>query len=66
MADKDLVQYFIQETNVKFSKLEKKIDILIEDKWKREGKAILLSAAASVVLTIAINIAAIYFQYKTK
>lgn len=48
MSNKELIDYFINETNVKFVQLEKKVDKLLEFKWQIIGG----SLAASVFFTI--------------
>ena len=50
--DKDLVDYFIKETNKKFEKLEKKVDSLLQFKWQIIGGSVVIS----VLVTIAIQI----------
>lgn len=52
MADKDLVEYFIKQTDNRFMLLEKKIDILISFRWKIVGGAIGLSIMFSTLIQL--------------
>jgi hypothetical protein len=49
---RELVDYFIEQTNQRFEKLEHKVDKLLEFKWQIVGGSVGLSA----VLTLAIQI----------
>lgn len=55
---KELVDYFISETNDKFDKLENKVDQLLEFKWKIIGG----SVGLSVIITVSFQIALIIFK----
>lgn len=50
--DEKLVQYFIAETNRKFEKLEHKIDLLLEFKWKAMGGILIFNFLVMAGLTI--------------
>lgn len=61
--DKDLVEYFIKETNIKFDKLDTKLNAVSNDvnemlkfKWQIMGGSAVLAAAASLLVTILINL----------
>jgi hypothetical protein len=47
MSDRDLVDYFIEQTNERFRMIEEKIDRLLAFKWQIIGG----SLVASLVLT---------------
>lgn len=49
---RELVGYFIAQTNHRFEKLEGKVDRLLEFKWQLVGGSLTVSA----VLTVAIQI----------
>jgi hypothetical protein len=53
----ELVQYFIEETNKKFVKLEEKVDMLLQFKWQIISGSVVLSAR----ITLGMQIAAIVF-----
>lgn len=50
--DKDLVEYFIQSTDKRFDKIERKIDDLSNFKWKLIGGA----SAISTIITLVVKI----------
>jgi hypothetical protein len=56
--DEKLVKYFIEETNKKFEKLESKVDMLLEFKWRIVAGAMVISA----LITISLQIGAIVFS----
>lgn len=55
---KELVDYFIRETNEKFDKLDDKVNQLLEFKWKVVGSSI----GVSLVITAVFQIG--FFIYK--
>jgi hypothetical protein len=55
MDNKELVQYFINETNKKFERLEEKVDLLISFKWQLVGGSVVLSLFASVAVHVFFN-----------
>lgn len=56
--DKSLVEYFINETNAKFEKLESKVDDLLRFKWQIIGGSLFMS----VFVTVAINTVALLIK----
>lgn len=60
MDNKELVDYFISETNKRFDKIEMKLDELMEYKWTTNGKLAVLSAvsgaAGGAIMTIAAQV----------
>lgn len=57
---KELVDYFILETNKKFEAVDKKLDSLIAFRWQIIGG----SLVASSLLTIALNVLIIFLGGK--
>lgn len=51
----ELVNYFISETNKKFDRLEKKVDLLIGFRWSIIGGSVVLS----LLVTLSIELAAL-------
>lgn len=51
---KELVDYFIQETNDKFDKLEQKVDQLLEFKWKIIGGSVGLSVFITLIFQVGV------------
>lgn len=51
MSDKDeLVDYFIEQTNDRFGKIEEKLDELLKFKWQIIGGSVTLSLVATLVI----------------
>jgi hypothetical protein len=50
--DKELVKYFIEQTNEKFSVLDNKVDKLLAFKYQIIGGSILASAFLSILISI--------------
>lgn len=48
--DKELVDYFIGETNKKFERIEKRLEELTAFKWKLAGQTTLVSALITLVV----------------
>lgn len=53
MSEKDLVKYFIEHTDERFEKVDRKLDELFAFKWKVIGIAVTLSSIVSFVIEIA-------------
>lgn len=67
--DKGLIDYFIQETNKKFDKVEadmrsidSKVDQLLEFKWQIIGGSVILS----LVVTLIIQLGTMYLAKKER
>jgi hypothetical protein len=58
MPDKNLIDYFINETNQKFEKLEAKVDQILQFKWQIVGGSVVLS----VLVTLAIQLGIVIFK----
>ena len=58
MEDKDLLNYFIKETNKRFDKVDQKLDQLLEFKWRVVGGAIVVS----VILTLGFQMGVLLFH----
>ena len=50
--DKDLIDYFIDRTNKRFDKIDRKLDQLIEFKWKIIGGSVVFSLFATAALNL--------------
>lgn len=48
--DQELIDYFIQETNKRFDKIEAKVDTILEFKWQIIGGSLVLSGICSVAI----------------
>ena len=48
--DERLVNYFIEETNKKFDRLETKIDMLLQFKWQIIGGSVAFSAFITLAI----------------
>lgn len=48
----ELVDYFIEETNKKFERLEEKVDMLLEFKWQIISGAVVFSALITIVIQV--------------
>ncbi len=57
-ASKELVDYFIEQTNERFSILESKMDQLLEFKWRVVGGVV----AASCLVTMIIQVASLVWR----
>ena len=53
---KELIDYFISETNTKFDKLETKVDKLLQFKWQIVGGSVIASILLSVIINVAVII----------
>jgi hypothetical protein len=53
--DKQLVDYFIEQTNDRFKILEGKVDKLIAFKWQIIGGSVVISAMVGIVVQLLIN-----------
>ena len=49
---KDLVNYFIDQTNGRFLRLETKIDEILQFKWQIIGGSVVVSTFCSVLFSI--------------
>jgi len=52
--DKNLIDYFIDETNRKFDKLDKKVDQIIKFKWQIIGGSLVASFVITAFFQIAL------------
>ena len=53
--DKDFVEYFIEKTDARFDKIEKKIDKLLQFKWQIIGGAGAMSLLITILLQVFIK-----------
>jgi len=50
--DKQLIDYFIDQTNRRFDKVDKKLNELLEFKWKIIGGSVIFSLFATLVFNL--------------
>jgi hypothetical protein len=58
---KELVDYFIAQTNERFKAIDSKLEALVEFKHKNEQKSATISTVISVSITLLIQAAALLF-----
>lgn len=54
--NKDLVDYFIQQTNERFKTIDEKLDKLIAFKWQIIGGALVVSMAGTLAIEIVLSL----------
>lgn len=54
--ENELLNYYIKSTNERLTKIDKKIDQLIQFKWQIIGGSVVVSAITTVILTFAIQL----------
>lgn len=52
MADRELVNYFIEETNKRFLIIDTKLDTLFKFKWQIIGGSVGISSLVSIVISV--------------
>lgn len=55
MNDKDMVDYFVAETNKKFDRIDQKLDKLYAFKWQIVGGAGVLSVVVSLMIAFLVK-----------
>lgn len=52
MADRELVDYFIEQTDKRFDAIESKLDELIAFRWQLIGGSAVISAIVSILIIV--------------
>ena len=56
--DRNLIEYFIQKTDERFDKVEKKLDEVLKFKWQIVGGSVVMS----FLITLAFHVCMIFFE----
>lgn len=59
MPDRELLDYFIQHTDVRFEKVHEKLDILLKFRWMLIGASMAISGTISILFEVAKAIAGV-------
>jgi tetrahydromethanopterin S-methyltransferase subunit G len=51
-VDKSLIEYFIEHTDERFEKLERKIDTVVAFRWQIIGGSVVISTLFSLVIAV--------------